>query len=69
MKEPPNTLISEESAGITGELLPQRRRIPGQRMTLGVKHSHILMVWSWNILSFKETDYYSALTVSQILEK
>jgi len=69
MKEPPDTLTSEESAGITGELLPQRRRTPGQRMTLGVKHSHMLMVWSWHILSFKEADYYSALTTSQILEK
>lgn len=26
MKEPPDTLISEESAGITGELLPQRKK-------------------------------------------
>lgn len=57
MKEPPDTLISEEPPGITGELLLQRRT-PGQRITLGVKHGHILMVWSWNILSFKETDYH-----------
>lgn len=53
-----HTLISEESAGVIGGLLPQRRRTPGQRMTLGAKHSHMLMAWSWNTLSFKETDYY-----------